>query len=126
MPTNVTIIHTRDFIRATASGDLDLATSRNILTDLVAKVTTTGENHVLIDTRGAESQLTTTDLFELGVEVAMQPALAHSKVGLLVPLEKEFESRFFENVTRNRGAYLRAFTNFETAITWLIMEDRQP
>jgi hypothetical protein len=42
----------------------------------------------------------------------------------MVPPEEEADARFFETVSLNRGANLRAFTDFEKAITWLIMKEQ--
>jgi hypothetical protein len=121
MPTNIKIIHTRDFIRAKPDGVLDLAASRNLLRELVTEFDTAGKYHVLVDTRGADVRLSKIDLYELGSAVAAAPALAREKVALLVPADDKLDADFFETVSRNRGASLRAFTEFESAITWLMV-----
>lgn len=122
MPTNIKIIHTQDFIRAKPDGVLDLTASRNLLKDLVTESETAGKYHVLVDTRGADVRLSTTDIFNLGVAVAA--ASARDKVALLVPPGEQVNASFLETVSYNRGANLRAFTDFETAITWLIMKEQ--
>lgn len=124
MPTDIKIIRTQDFMRATPEGVLDLKASRALLKDIVAKFNTAGAYHVLLDTRGADARLATMDIYELGVAVAAEPALRRDKVALLVPPEAKLDADFFENVSHNRGADLRAFTDFETAIGWLIMNER--
>jgi hypothetical protein len=125
MPTNIKIIHTQDFIRAKPDGALDFTASRNLLKDLVTGFDTAGKYHVLVDTRGADVRLSTTEIYELGVTVAAEPDLAgKKKFALLVPPEEKVNADFFETVSRNRGANLRVFTDFETAITWLIMEEQ--
>ena len=124
MPTNIKIIHAQDFIRAQPDGALDLTASRNLLKDLVAGLDTAGKYHVLVDTRGADVRLSMTEIFELGEAVAAAPALANTKFALLVPPEEKVDAGFLETVSRNRGANLRAFTDFETAITWLIMKEQ--
>ena len=124
MPTNIKIIHTQDFIRAKPDGVLDLSASRDLLKDLIAEFDTAGKYHVLVDTRGADVRLSITSIYELGIAIAAEPALAREKIALLVPPEEKVDAGFFENVSRNRGANLRAFTDFETAITWLIMKEQ--
>ncbi|TAK06385.1 MAG: hypothetical protein EPO39_09045 [Candidatus Manganitrophaceae bacterium] len=123
MPTNIQIIHTQDYIRAAPDGALDLTASRDLLKDLVTQFDTAGQYHVLVDTRGAEVRLSIINIFELGVALAAEPALAREKVALLVPPEEKVNAEFFETVGINRGANLRAFTDFETAIRWLIMKE---
>lgn len=124
MPMNIKIIQTEDFIRATPDGVLDLSASRDLLKQLVNEFDTAGKYHVLVDTRGADVRLSMVDIHELGVAIAAEPVLAREKIALLVPPEEKIDAGFFETVSRNRGADLRAFTDFETAITWLIMKER--
>jgi hypothetical protein len=122
MPVNVKIIHPKDFIRTTVEGGVDLARSRETLLTIANAIETAGTQHILIDTRPAQVDLSITDLFKLGVAVATQPAVAHAKTAILAPMREEERARFLELVTQNRGVLLRAFTSFEEAITWLIME----
>ena len=122
MPTNITIVQTGDFIRARPDGRLDPDTSRRLLVDVVSAMRTTDEHNVLIDTRAAApALLSKADLWNLGVAAGTQPALARGRVALLVPLDKQDDAEFFEDVARVEGANVRAFTGFESAISWLIM-----
>lgn len=124
MPTNIKIIHAQDFIRAQPDGVLDLTASRQLLKDLVTELDTSGKYHVLVDTRGADVQLSTAEIYDLGVAVGAEPALAREKVALLVPPEEKLDAGFLETVSVNRGAHLGAFTEFEAAIAWLIMKEQ--
>lgn len=124
MPTNIRIIQTQDFVRAKPDGVLDLATSRDLLKNLATESETAGKYLLLVDTRGANVRLSTLDNIELGTAVAAEPALAGKKIALLVAPEEKVDAVFFEAVTRSRGAYLRAFSEFESAIAWLIMREQ--
>ena len=125
MPTNIAIVHTRDFIRATPDGVLDLEASRKLLVDVVSTIRRVGEHNVLIDTRAAApTRLSRTDLWTLGVAASTQPALAQGRVALLVPLDKQDDAEFFEGVARLEGANVRAFSDFENAVSWLIMREQ--
>ena len=122
MPTNIAVIQTHDFIRASSDGALDLDTSRKLLVDVVSAIRKSGERNVLIDTRAAApTRLSTTDLWKLGVAAGTQPALAEARVALLVPLDRKDDAEFFESVARVEGTNVRAFSSFESAISWLIM-----
>ena len=122
MPINIAIIQTRDFIRASADGALDLDASRRLLVDVVSAIRRAGEHNVLIDTRAAApTRLSRTDLWKLGVAAGTQPALAQGRVALLVPLDKKDDAEFFESVARLEGANVQAFSDFENAISWLIL-----
>jgi hypothetical protein len=125
VPTNITIVQTSDFIRARPDGALDLEASRKLLLEVVSAIRRAGEHNVLIDTRAAApTRLSTKDLWQLGVAVGTQPLLARSKVALLVPLDKQDDAEVFEGVARIEGANVRAFSDFESAISWLIMRER--
>lgn len=124
MPVNIKIIRPSDFIHATMDGALDLFTSIQSLSDIASMIETPGEFQLLIDTRQAQVKLSTVDLFELGVAVARYRAVARSKTALLTAMNGAQHAQFFELVARNRGAFLKAFTSFEDAITWLTMEEQ--
>jgi hypothetical protein len=125
VPTNIAIIQTRDFIRARPDGALDLDASRKLLVEVVSTIRTAGEHNVLVDTRAAApARLSRTDLWNLGVAAGTQPALARGRVALLVPLDKKDDAEFFEDVARLEGANLRAFSDFENAISWLIVREQ--
>ncbi len=122
MPTNITVVHTRDFIRARSDGRLDLVASRKLLIDVVSAMRTAQEQNVLIDTRAAApTRLSRNDLWKLGVAAGTQPALARARVALLVPPDRQDDAAFFEGIARVEGANVRAFSDFESAITWVIM-----
>jgi hypothetical protein len=122
MPTNITVVHTRDFIRARSDGRLDLDASRKLLIDVVSAMRTAQEQNVLIDTRAAApTRLSRNDLWKLGVAAGTQPALARARVALLVPPDRQDDAAFFEGIARVEGANVRAFSDFESAITWVIM-----
>ena len=126
MPVNVKIIHTKDFIKTTATGVLDFEASKQSILDIASQITQPGEYDVLMDNRAAEATLSTTDLYELGQSLAEHPALHQSKMGILVPERAMEQAAFFENVAANRGVRIKAFTNFEEAITWLVLPRETP
>ena len=124
MPVNVKVINTKEFIRTTVSGALDFAESKWAILDIASQIKQPGEYEVLIDTRGAEPILSIVNLYELAVALAGQPSLIGSKIGLLGPMKGVDQAHFFETVAQNRGARIRVFTDFEEAITWLILREQ--
>jgi len=124
MPVNVKVINTKEFIRTTATGALDFTASKQAILDIASQIKKPGEYEVLIDTRGAEATLSITELYQLGVALADHPSLRRSKIGLLAKISGMDEARFLENVAHNRGVGIRAFTDFEQALTWLILKEQ--
>jgi hypothetical protein len=121
MPTNLKIINTKDFIKTTVTGELDLDASKQALGAVVSLMKQPGEYDVLLDTRKAESLLTPADRYHLGEGLAMNPILRRSRICLLVEPKDMDGAGFFETVVVNRGVNARAFANFEQAITWLVV-----
>ena len=123
MPVNVKVIQTNDFIKTTATGALDFAASKQAILDIASQIHQPGEYEVLVDTRGATVMLSIIDLYELGEALAGHPSLRQSKIGLLAPKSDMDRARFFETVAQNRGAAIKAFTDFGQAITWLVLRE---
>ncbi len=123
MPVNVKVINTKDFIKSTATGTLDFAASKQAILDIASQIKQPGEYEVLVDTREAEVVLSIVDLYELGEALANHPSLRRSKIGLLAPKKGSDDAGFLETVAGNRGVRIKAFTDFEQAITWLVMQE---
>ena len=123
MPVNVKVIQTNDFIKTTATGAVDFAASKQAILEIASQIRQPGEYEVLVDTRGADVLLSIGELYELGVALAEHASLRRSKIGLLAPMSDVDKARFLETVAQNRGVRIRAFTDFEQAITWLVMPE---
>jgi hypothetical protein len=124
MPTRITLIHADDFIRLTPDGTVDVEASRKILTELVSTLKATGEDRALIDLRKTTAALSKPELIQLATAFGTQSILTRTKIVLLVSLSRQTDAEFFEAVARLEGIELRAFTDFENAITWLVMREQ--
>lgn len=124
MPVNVKMINAKEFVKTTATGVLDFAASRQAILDIASQIKQPGEYEVLMDTRGADVMLSITNLYELGKTLAEHPSLRQSKICLLCPLGDVDKAHFLELVAQNRGSRIMAVTDFEQAITWLIMQEK--
>jgi hypothetical protein len=123
MPVNIKVIRPKDFIKTTVTGVLDLAVSRQTLVDIASEIEKPGEYEILVDIRNAGAALSTVDIFELGKALATYPSLLRSKIALLTSMRDMKQAEFFETTTTNRGFHVRMFTDFEEAITWLVMQE---
>jgi hypothetical protein len=63
------------------------------------------------------------DIFELGQVLAIHPSLRQSKIALLTSMSDAKQAGFLETVTANRAVRAKVFTDFEEAITWLVMQE---
>ena len=123
MPVNIKVIHPKDFIKTTITGVLDFAASKQALLDIASQIQQAGEYEILVDTRKAEIGLSVTDIFELGKALAAHPSLRRSKIAFLTSISDAQQANFLGTVITNRALGAKAFTDFEAAITWLVMRE---
>jgi hypothetical protein len=120
MTIDIKIIHPMDFVRTTADGKLDLALCKRILCETARAIKQSGDAHVLIDVRNADSLLGTLDLYELGQAFVKVPPLRDARTAVLTRRQQVDNAEFAAMVANNRGAQeLRVFSGFEEAIDWL-------
>ena len=122
MPTNVTVIRAGDFVRAKPGGVLDLAASVQLLADVVAASRAVDDMAVLLDTRNALAVLSTTDLWSLAEKAAASPARRFRRTAVLCPAERFDHARFFAMCGERHNFDVRAFTDYERAMEWLISD----
>ncbi len=122
MPVNIKVIRPKDFIKTTVTAVLDFAVSKQALLDIASQIDQPGEYEILVDTREAESALSMIDIFELGEALAAHPSLRRSKIAFLKSKKDSQQAELLETVTANRGIRAQVFTDFEEAVTWLVMQ----
>jgi hypothetical protein len=59
----------------------------------------------------------------LGQALADHPYLRRSKLAFLTSMSDAEQARFLETTTANHGFRAKVFTDFEQAITWLVMKE---
>jgi hypothetical protein len=127
MPTNIRVIHARDFIRATPEGKLDLEKSKKLVVEIASAAVPLADYEILLDTRKAQVKMSVTDLWYLATDVwylAAELVNARGrfpkKTAVLCPVERFDRASFFALCAQNTGIKVQAFTSFEAAIEWLI------
>ena len=120
MELDVRIVHYKDFLKTTASGELDLGESKRILLRLASLNKPPSNRDVLLDCRGTTTTLTVTDITIL-VELMIEHWNSfRNKLAILTPPGDPREiAAFMETYAVNRGFWVAAFDNFEAAILWL-------
>lgn len=123
MTSNLKIIRVRDFVKVTPQGTFDFAKAKQDMREASVVPGMFVNYDLLIDTRGAEVNLSTTDIWYLATELASLVD-AHTKgYRAKVPVmcaTKDFNhAEFFELCSQNRGMNVRAFTSFEDLFDWL-------
>lgn len=120
MPIDIKIVHSGEFVRTTTDGRLDLALCKKLLRETARAIKQSGDDHVLIDLRKADSLLGTADLYQLGIAFVGVSPLREARTAVLTRSQQVDRAEFAALVARNRGArLLRVFAGFEEATTGL-------
>jgi hypothetical protein len=121
MAFDIRVVSTRDFLRATRNGELDLDSSRKLLADIVSECARRVRHHVLIDWRRTEaSPLAVPDLFEVAADLEVAGLRDGHKVASLHPTEDELNlGRYFEVFAAAHGFAFQSFTDPTAALAWL-------
>src|SRR5688572_18510013 len=122
MLTNIRVIQSTDFLRATAEGIADLHWAEQVLVGLTARSEAMeGYYAVVIDTRQALGMLSASQLWHLAEKVASyRDTLSPSKTAILCPGERFDHARFFAMCAAHKGYNVRAFTSYGRAMEWCL------
>jgi len=122
MSTNIRIIHSQDFIKATPEGQLDLERTKKLLMEIASVATPLFDYKIILDTRKAHTEMSVADLWYLASELGNLRKGFYRKTAVLCPVEEFDQAGFFALCAQNRGFQIMAFTSFEDAIEWLIAD----
>lgn len=120
MPSDIRIIHAHEFMKATPNGEFDLEETKKVLAEIALASAPSNDYDILVDTRGAHSELTVSDLLNLADEIHAVRKAFTRKTAILVPRERLDHAEFFAACVQERGFRARAFTSLGDAMAWLI------
>src|SRR2546428_11473466 len=122
MDLNIRIIHARDFLKVTSTGEADLNESKRALLELASLNVAPRQYDILIDTRHKTTYLTLPDIAELVDMMVERRNSFRWKLAILAEPGAGFDhAKFTELYANNRGFHVAAFTDFEEAINWLMV-----
>lgn len=121
MDLNIRLIHSRDFLKTTPVGALDLVESKRLLLQLASENASPRQYDILIDLRQATGRLTFGEVTELVSVMIEHRDSFRAKLAILAPPESTLEvARFMELYAGNRGFLVKGFRDFEEVMNWLI------
>ena len=121
MDLNLRLIHTKDFLKTTPTGELDLETSKRLILKFALEHPSPGQYDVLVDTRQTIGRLTLFDMAEMVNVMIEHRGSFRSKVVVLTSHGYQFDhAKFMELYANNRGFQVGAFDDFEEAMNWLM------
>jgi len=124
------IIRAQEFIRLGAHGHFDLNASKAVLATLAAACLKRGIHQALLDLRalhpGPKPVFSPGDLVTL-VNTFRQIGFTHrQRLGVLYRFDPHHRASMFASIARLRGWSVKAFDNFEEAVTWLSRAEQEP
>ena len=124
MAYDVRVIPINEFMRTDVSGEVDLAVSRELLSELIAVCKREKMNRILIDGREARSHATVLEVWTLAKDLDSLGVTREYRIAILNRPKDDFDrGAFLELCATNRGYQLKAFRDFEEAFTWLTAEE---
>lgn len=121
MKANIKFVKTKDFLKTTASGELNLPESMKVLHRIAEFNRADNSHDMLIDVRDTTSVLTLSDIYELVSEVGRHREYFRKKIAILLGPQHDIDkARFLQMTAENRGYRVNVFTDFEDAVTWLM------
>jgi hypothetical protein len=120
MDLKLRIIHARDFLKLTPTGEVEFEASKRSLLEIASLNALPSQHDLLIDTRHKTGFLTLTEIAELVDALLENRELFRSKLAILAkPGQGLDNAKFAELYATNRGFRVAAFTEFEDVMTWL-------
>ena len=127
MATKIKVVTARDFIEITPEGTIDITTSQQLLVDIAKAERPPVDYDLLIDFRDTTWHMSTTDTYQLAAALTRHGDTFRRRVAILVLPGVNFDpASFLETCSHNRGFQVDAFTDFETAMRWLLSSKDSP
>jgi GTP:adenosylcobinamide-phosphate guanylyltransferase len=121
MKAEIKFIKSKDFIKTTASGELNLEESKKVMKEIANLNSAQNSHDLLIDIRDTTSILTLSDIYELVLEINKYRNAFKEKIAVLLGPNHDFDkAKFLELVASNRGYNVNTFDDFEKAVQWLM------
>jgi len=129
MPSTIQLYKTKDFVRTTQTGAIDLERSLEVVRNLAKISQYPSDFNILLDVRGVESEpLSANELMVIASEFVKHRSAFRNKIAVLLPDEERrmANARYFKNCMALEGFQLEAYTKYEDAIDWLsLVKDMQ-
>jgi len=123
MPLELQIIRAAEFIRMGAQGHFDLAASKAALAHLAGACRKRGIDRALMDLRelqpGPKPVFSPADLVVLVNTFREIGFTKRERLAVLYRTDPHRRARLFAFISTLRGWHVRAFSDFEQALTWL-------
>lgn len=119
MPHTIDLAGDPGFIHVVLHGSLDLLALELVMSDVVAACAAHPGRPILGDTRGAEFEISPTEVYHLASDLATTD-VGRVKLAIVDRVRAEFDPpAFFQEIGVHRGMPVERFAEPEAAIRWL-------
>jgi hypothetical protein len=114
-------ISTTDFLEVTSDGIVNVTTTRKLLAEIAKAHQNQSDYEMVVDLRGTESHMSVIEVYQLAAELCQHGDTFRRKVALIVTPGHNYERAcFFETCSFNRGFMIKAYSDYEEAIRWIL------
>lgn len=122
MPYRINIKENQEYILVDQYGEVNVDEVDEIRDSIFKLVADSGLSRVLVDVRSVTNDLSVTDSFNITLDHVNYPtAFPKPRAALITRPDQQESAKFIENVAVNRGLPIRAFTDLEQGLKWLLM-----
>lgn len=121
MPLGIKAYQTKDFIRKTARGTIDLERSLEAVKELAVTANYFKEHSILMDLRDTEVDADHSDALHLAAAFTAHFKSFRNKIALIIPdtAERMAKAEFMRTCMHLEGFQWEFFMTYEDAIDWL-------
>ena len=121
MSIGIKVYHTKDFIRKTAQGKIDLERSLEAVCELAVAANYFKGHSILMDLRDTEVDGDRSDALRVAAEFATHFKSFQNKIALIIPdtAERMAKAEFMRTCMHLQGFQWEFFMAYEDAIDWL-------
>lgn len=113
------IITVKDFTETTATGELDLQASYRIVARLTDALQSAGDVNILIDVRGAYSEISVVEITQVLEEMLQLLAGFRNKIAIVHSNRRPEDAQQAKQLLRMVGLEVDMFNDYQNAIEWL-------
>lgn len=121
MPLGIRVYQTKDFIRKTAKGMIDLERSLTVVRELATATRYFKGHGILLDLRDTAVEADRGDTLHVAAEFAHHFKSFQNKIAVIVPdtAERMARAEFMRTCMQHKGFQWEFFMAYEDAIDWL-------
>ncbi len=121
---NIKIVRLKDLVNISPQGKMNLLKFKEYINELSSVKGLFIDYDLLIDTRGAETQMGVFEVWELAKELATVIQTGshkgfRAKIAVICPVKDFDNAKFFELCSLNHGLNVHAFNSFEDLYEWI-------